>query len=291
MYRRGLKPPLKKQPSQKENQGMVAKPLPPKMGMPKPNKDMLKQSEIDGIHKYNLSPEFIQTYLLPFSGIACIDKLIEFDKKSKIYDHRDWLKLLRIPFYFNTYENPRIAGGRKKPPTKTVIELQFAFDQLLKMEGFVDIEARNKETGEIDPHFFSSDGSKDVYYMKNRERYGFKEELYRAMRIFIHTFQNYRRKYHKSLLKLYFEEGLTFKDIGENHYKTRTGENKKVSKVWIFLIINYYRDCLLRHMKTHPELYSLETDGLTETCDLYRDTSLFFNPDDSEIEDYVYELE
>ena len=222
--------------------------------MDKPNLKMLDIIEKEDIKSYKIKQEILDTYLKPLSKIKSVEKIINL--KGDIYDKDKLLNLLYIPYFYHNY----IAT---KPSNSTIIKLQFAYDTLLKIEGFEDIEFRNPD-GSISDKWFAND--KDKYHLSNRNgraNFTFKEEARRAMGIFIHNFTNFKRKYHKNILTRYFLEGHTMEQIGKN-YVTRKGVKKNVSKVAIFYIVNYYRHVMIKHMKTNPSLYALENDDLTQ---------------------------
>lgn len=220
--------------------------------MKKPSRDMLTTKMHGGIATYSYSKETKENILKPLSHFRGVQKIL--DLNQPFYDRDDLVLLLYIPFCHSLPEN--------KLNSSVILKLQFAYDLLLKLEGFEDIEHREKN-GRISVRYFSD--VRDKYHLSatGRINYAFKEKARRAMGIFIHNYSNYKRRYHKTILLKYFEEGLTMEAIGKQ-YQNKKGVKKTVSKVAIFYIINYYRQLMIKHMRYNPDLYKLESDELTQ---------------------------
>lgn len=174
-----------------------------------------------------------------------INKIVEMRKTYHVASENIWLHLLVIVNHY-VLKIPSLF----EDSIDESVRISRAFDVLLLLDGFEDLEYRFTNNSETSNYLINT--SRVYAPAASKERY------FRNMRIFIEHNKVWRSYYDKQILQLYFDKGLKLREIVELHRDGKTGDLKKVSKVAIGAKINTYRKQMLKMMENRPELFDEE---------------------------------
>lgn len=212
------------------------------------NYNALVTGEVDTIKFYSFTVEILKQVLLmggkdskPLTIILSLFRKYHF-KDEVLVKH-----LLFIVLHALNWD--RLQEVKNPSVNNVLSQLQFAYDALLHIEGYEDIEFRDTN-GETSSRYMSPLGNRG-----RLEGLKYNVSLFRDMRLFLNHNTKWGSFYDKEILDLYYNEGLTLEEISRLYISPKTNKNKKARAETIYYKIKKYKKKMEEMKQTDPEVF------------------------------------